>query len=179
MVGVGYGNFSLKPVNIYYRSARGAPDSGEVLWMFENSSAAGDMTVTDKSGLRLYNSGPHHSPYQFHYTWHWAGSYPFESTTTGTKDTVKVHMVRSPRSGAPGTVFTVKWASAGRTNCVFDVEIKRPGRAHYSFLKFGTTALSGSFTPKNAGYYVIRSRMRNTKTGKFSGFSPGALIHVT
>jgi hypothetical protein len=176
---VGYGTFTPSSVDIYYQHARDLPDSGMVTWTFGNSSSAGDMSATDSTGLSLYNSGPHHSPYSFSFTWKWAGTYSYHSTTIGTNGVVKVHMLRSPGSGALGTTFVLKWASAVRTNCVFDVEVKKPGATKWSYLTFGTTHLSQGYRPTVKGFYAIRTRLRNTTSHKFSGFSPAVLIDVT
>jgi hypothetical protein len=175
-ISVGSGNYSPITTNIYYLRARNSPDSGMVTWNFLNVA---NMSATDSTGLKLYDSGQHHSPYHYSFTWKWAGNYPFHSTTTGTKGVVKVHMVRSPATGALGTTFVLKWASALRTNCVFDVEVKKRGAANWSYLRFGTTLLSVGYRPVARGFYAIRTRLRNTTLNKSSGFSPAALIDVT
>jgi hypothetical protein len=62
---------------------------------------------------------------------------------------------------------------------VFDVEIKHQGQARWSYMRFATTALSTSYTPRKTGWYAIRSRIRSKATNRSSGFSPAVLIHVT
>ena len=136
------------------------------------------MSVTDSTGLNLFNSGVHHSPHSLTFIWKWAGTYPYHSTTNGAKGVVKVHMVRSPGRGALGTTFVLKWASALRAGCVFDVEVKKPGVA-WSYLRFGTTLLSYGYRPPVKGWYAIRARLRNKTTNRSSGFSPVVLIDVT
>jgi hypothetical protein len=91
---------------------------------------------------------------------------------------IAVHMVRSPGRGPLGTTFLLKWASALRTNCAFDVEVKKPGVV-WKYLSFGTTHLSMGYRPTVKGWYGIRVRLRNTVSKKFSGFSPTVLLDVT
>jgi hypothetical protein len=38
-----------------------------------------------------------------------------------------------------------------RSGDVFDVEIKHQGRARWSYMRFATTALSTSYTPRKTG----------------------------
>ena len=178
LVEVSSGGFSPSPVQIYYRDASSQADSGTITWDFFNA-ASSPMTVTDQSGLGLYDTGPRHSPYKFTHVFTMAGIFPYSSTTTGTKSGVWVHMVRTPGSAPLGSSFTVRWASGRRTNCVFDVEIKHQGSPHWTYLRIGTTSLSTAFTPHKTGWNAIRSRVRNTVTHKASYFSPAVLIHVT
>jgi hypothetical protein len=173
-----YTFYSPTVTTIYYYHARDVADSGGVTWYFHNSTSDGEMTATDSTGLNLYNSGNRHSPQSFSYTWKWAGTYPFHSTTTGTKGAVKVLMVRSPARGALGTSFTLKWASALRAACAFDVEVKKPG-VPCAYLRFGTTLMSYAYRPTVRGWYGIRTRLRNTTNNKASGFSPVVLLDVT
>jgi hypothetical protein len=172
------GNSYLPPTsNILYYQARGAPDSGMVTWKFLNGSIQ-DMSVTDSTGLNLYDSGQHHGPRSFAFTWKWAGTYHYHSTTNGANGVVRVHVVRSPAGGALGTSFVLKWASALRTGCVFDVEVKKPG-VPWSYLRFGTTLFSYGYRPTVKGWYALRTQLRNKTTNKSSGFSPVVLIDVT
>jgi hypothetical protein len=177
-IAIGYGSYSAPTTDIFYVHARGLPDSGTVTWFFDNPAGLGDMSATDSTGLNLYDTGQHHSPHTFSFVWKWAGTYPFHSTTTGTKGTVKVLMVRSPARGALGTSFVLKWASALRAGCAFDVEVKKPG-VPWTYLRFGTTLMSYAYRPTVKGWYAIRSRLRNTTNNKASGFSPVVLLDVT
>lgn len=174
-----YGSFNPAIASIYYYHARAQPDSGMVTWTFGNPSSTGDMTVTDSTGLNLYNSRKHHSPYSFSVVWKWAGTYRYHSSTTGTNGKVKVYMVGRPARAALGTTFVLKWAHALRTNCVFDVEVRRPGSTHWGYLTFGTRLLSEGYRPGAKGFYAIRARMRNTISHKASGFSPIVFLGVT
>ena len=174
---VGPGFYSPTSVNIYYWHARSLPDSGTVDWTFANPSSQ-DTSVTDSTGMNLCNSGSHHSPHGFSFTWKWAGTHLYHSTTNGAKGVVKVHMLRGPGRGALGTTFVLKWASALRAGCVFDVEVKKPG-VPWSYLRFGTTLFSYGYRPTVKGWYAIRARLRNKTSNKSSGFSPVVLIDVT
>jgi hypothetical protein len=172
-------SFSPSALTILYQVPN-TPASGQVEWDFNNNpSILPDMSATDSTGLNLFNSGPHHSPHAFTYTFKWAGSFPYHSTTNGAKGVIHALMQRSPAAGGLGTTFTLHWASVGRTNCVFDVEVKRPGTTKWAYLKFGTTALTATYKPAKRGWYGVRSRIRNTASKKFSLFSPVTLIHVT
>lgn len=175
---VGPGSYSPPTVTIIYRHAQSLADSGAVDWSFQNASSS-PMTVTDKTGLGLFDTGSRHSPFKFAYVFNWAGTYPFRSTTTGTVGGVRVDLVRKPGTAALGSAITFRWALSGRTNCVFDVEIKHQGQAHWSYMRFATTALSTTYTPKKTGWFEVRSRLRNKTTNRSSGFSPSVLVHIT
>ncbi len=177
-VGVGPGSFSPKVATIYYYHAFGPPDSGTVKWSFENSSST-PMSVTDSTGLGLYNTGSHSAGYSLTYIFKWAGTFPYHSVPTPAVGAIRSDMVRSPGTAPLGSAITFKWASAGRTNCVFDVEIKHQGQLHWAYMRFATTALSTAYTPKKTGWIEVRARIRNKNTNKSSGFSPSVLVHIT
>jgi hypothetical protein len=175
VVSVGPSSFSPTKVTIRYP---GGIYSGEVMWFFSNA-ALFPTSVTDSTGLNLYDTGQRHSPYEFNHIFRWAGDYPYRSTTNDAKGIIRVAMSRHPHAGSLGTAFSLTWASARRRNCVFDVEVHRRGAAHWSFLKFGTSALTGTFTPRSTGVYAVRSRLRNTVSKAYSKFSPSVFIDVT
>src|SRR6478609_7361314 len=67
-VSVGASSFSPKRVTISYPHGAYA---GEIMWFFSNASAF-PMSVTDSTGLNLYDTGPRHSPYQKNFIFKWA-----------------------------------------------------------------------------------------------------------
>jgi arylsulfatase A-like enzyme len=139
-------------------------------------------TITDTTGMGLFDSGPLSPGAPYSATYLGAGSYPYADslhpTMTGT---IKVPLVISPTSGTIGTAFTVTWAAAAAsTGYGFDVQIRRPGSSAWTNWQLGQVVRSGAFVPDvGPGTYSFRARMRSTLTGSTSGWSAVASISVS
>jgi len=128
-------------------------------------------SVTDNSGLGLFDSGPLAPGSTFSYTYVGAGTYKVLDSTTGHTGKVQVQMTAAPASGGTSTSFTITWASAVTPGAVYDVQVKRPGSSVYAAFRTGVTTLSASFTPDaGAGTYVFRAKTRAPGGGQ-SGWS--------
>lgn len=155
----------FSPATAY--STQGAP----VLWA---ASGARDHTVTDASGMGLFDSGSLSAGSTFTFTFAAAGAYTYRSTLdSGMNGTVKIPIVVQPAVGSASTAFGIGWASeAPPAGYVYDVQIQRPGSTWKKWSSFwGTVATSGMFTPDvGAGTYSFRARMRLPSIARQSGW---------
>jgi len=118
-------------------------------------------TVTDTSGLGLFDSGPLPAGTTYTVPVLGAGQYPFACTIhPSMTGALKVGLVATPSSGSTTTAFTIQWAvGQAPTGYVFDVQIKRPGTTTWKALATDTTGGQLAFTPdKGAGTYSFRAR---------------------
>jgi uncharacterized repeat protein (TIGR01451 family) len=154
---------------------------GTVQWNFFGPSG---HTVTDKTGMTLFDSGVLLPVTYFRYTYVGAGNYGFTSTS----DTLNpmngktvVPLKVAPGSGTTATPFTLTWASSSApAGFVFDVQVKRPGATGYANLFTAQTTPSGTFTPDaGPGTYSFRARMRKPAVGKKSAWSNAVSISVS
>jgi plastocyanin len=137
-------------------------------------------TVTDQSGLALFDSGslPPGAVYtQFYLA---AGAYNYKCTIHGFTGTVKVPTLASPGTGQQSTVFTVTWAAdRAPTGFAFDVQIQRPGSSQWTTWQSAQTLNSATFTPDSGtGTYKFRARYRSSTSSKASKWSGPASIRV-
>jgi plastocyanin len=148
-------------------------------WLFPSSNTA-DQTVTDGTGLGLFDSGFKHPGSTFTFTFTAAGSYRVIDAATANSATVNVALGISPLSGSTTTPFTVLWSSAPPpSGDVFDIQVQRPGGSFTDWL-VGQTATSAAFTPDaGTGTYSFQARLRNTSSGATSGWSPPTSISVS
>jgi plastocyanin len=117
-------------------------------------------TVTDTSGMGLFDSGPMPAGTSASVPVVGAGGYPFEcSIHPSMTGTLKVGVLASPSSGTTSTDFSVRWAAGQESGFVFDVQVKRPGATAWMPLMTDTQAGSTTFTPDHgAGTYSFRAR---------------------
>jgi plastocyanin len=161
-----------------FQPARAKAHAGDtVVWKFVGSSV---HSVTDHTGLLLFDSGPVAAGGRFTFTFGSAGTYFYGcSIHPLERAKVSVPIVAAPLSGGITSSFTITWASAVPTGYVADIQVKRPGTAIFRpFLK-GTTTTKTRFTPNaGAGSYSFRARLRLPAVGSSSGWSPVATIAV-
>src|SRR3954451_13424740 len=118
-------------------------------------------TVTDTSGLVLFDSGPLPAGTTYTVPVLGAGQYPFACTIHPSMTGVlKVGVVASPSSGSTTTTFTIQWAvDEAPAGYVFDVQVKRPGTTAWKELATDTTTGQLTFSPdKGTGTYSFRGR---------------------
>lgn len=152
---------------------------GTVVWDF--TAAARSHTVTDRSGMGLFDSGivsPGGPSFEFEFPA--AGSYPY--TCTLHVDAMNGHVdvpVRVwPESGPLGRMFTVRWASERASDgYVYDVQIKEPGGG-WTRWRAGTTIARAPLEPEREGEFRFRARLRSLEDGA-SEWSRGASLMVT
>jgi uncharacterized repeat protein (TIGR01451 family) len=137
-------------------------------------------TVTDDTGLNLYDSGAKQHGATYSFTYKAAGTYLYICTIHGFTGTVQLAPTVSPTKGPQGSPFTIKWASAAPpSGDVFDVQVMVPGGVFVDWMT-NQTAMSATYVPTSGpGNYAFRARLRNPSTLAASAYSPGAMIKVT
>jgi plastocyanin len=141
-------------------TSRAPAQNTAVLFRFLGPS---QHTVTDTSGMGLFDSGPLPPGTTFTVPVIGAGQYPFAcSIHPSMTGVLKVGVLANPSSGSTTTSFTIQWATGpAPTGFVFDVEVKRPGTTAWKAFATGTTASQLAFTPdKGTGTYSFRARTK-------------------
>jgi streptogramin lyase len=139
-------------------------------------------TVTDASGMALFDSATRKVATSYSFTFTCAGNYAFKNTLIPTQTgTVAVPLVASATTGTVTTTFTLTWAKATPpTGYVVDVRVQRPGTTTYATWKSGVTTTSATFVPDaGVGSYLFQARLRKTATGAASGWSNAKTITVS
>jgi hypothetical protein len=145
------------------------------------NDGANNHTVTDASGLGLYDTGSISPGSTFVYFFIGAGIYNYNCTIhTSMRGQVKVPILASPPSGGMTTTFTITYAgNQAPVGFAFDVQIKRPGQAWTDWLtdQYDNEA---SFVPDGGtGTYQFRARYNNTVNGKTAKWSTPVAINVS
>jgi streptogramin lyase len=100
---------------------------GSGFWSY--SDAAEDThSVTDSSGLGLYDSGPRDPGSVFQFQYFAAGVYPY--TDEGSSDTgsISVPMISNKKHGHLGDSFTLRWATITAPEpLLYEVQVMTPG----------------------------------------------------
>jgi hypothetical protein len=147
-----------------------------VVWSIDEADATGH-SVTDATGMNLFDSGVRAPGGSFSYTFIAAGTYPIIDTVSETRSRVVVP-VRARILSEVDRRFKVRWAS-GRAPAgfVYDVQSRTAGSnawelvAHASWPRNDFDALPGT--------YEFRARLRKLGADTHSGWSPAALRHDT
>lgn len=149
-------------------------------WSIPSTDAAGH-TVTDGTGMGLFDSGLRAPGTSYTFRFFAAGTYVVIDTEASHTGTIKVPADATPPSGGMGTTFTVAWASTSpHTGYVFDAQILRPGAADWADWQTGVTMVGADFVPDaGPGTYSFRARLRNTANGAASDWSPAVSIEVS
>jgi len=149
-----------------------------VPWSFYGSIP---HTVTDSTGMRLFNSGYQAAGSHFVYGFDAAGAYQYKCADPShvpMNAVVRVPVKVRPLQGPPGTTFTVTWSTvAAPAGFVFDVQISRPGQAFQNWVT-GTTARRKTLSPTNLGRYRFRARLRKLSNNNATGYSPAVEFKV-
>jgi hypothetical protein len=151
---------------VFSPTARSPAQDTAVLFRFQGPS---QHTVTDTSGMALFDSGPMPAGTAEVIPVIGAGKYPFAcSIHPSMTGQLKVGVRADPSSGSRTTAFAVQWAAAPAPDgFVFDVQIKRPGTSTWKTLLNDATSEGISFTPDaGGGTYGFRAR-----TQRISGSS--------
>jgi streptogramin lyase len=141
-------------------------------WVFEGPSV---HTVTDSSGMGLFDSGDRLPVSYYLFAFSAAGSYPFRDTHNHqVKGTVSVPIVVTLTD--PSDASATWSSSAPPSGYVFDVQVEQPGSTTFLDWKTSQTATSASFGPGDplyvgAGTYSFRARLRKVSNGAASGYS--------
>ncbi len=167
---VAVADFSYTPDQV--KAVQGAV----ICWSFSGPS---NHSVTDSTGMGLFDSGQLGPGGSFSHAFDSAGTYPYHCTVhAAMKGSVEIPVNITPRTGGLHRTFTVAWSTVQPApNVVFDVQLRSPGR-HWRSWEKGVTAVSGDFLPRFLGRYSFRARMRDATTGKHTGYSPVETIRV-
>jgi hypothetical protein len=149
------------------------------IWHFDGANTM-QHSVTDASGLGLFDSGLRPAGGSFTWTLAWAGSFTTSDASTSNVGVIRALMFAQPRFGGEATTFKVIWASAAPpAGDVLQVQIERPGDAGFSDWQSGA-ATSADFVPDaGVGDYFFRARVANAGQTLASGWSRVIAIHVT
>lgn len=150
-----------------------------VVWTLASTSE--HHTVTDTTGMQLFDSGSLDLGDSCDYTFTAAGDYDyycvFHTNMTGR---IHVPLWVGPAKGSRTTTFTLIWASADpASGYAFDVKVRKPHATAWRLLHSATASRSGTFVPHGGvGVYRFEARLRQISTGKTAGWSPPAMITV-
>lgn len=173
MFAASVGDFAFSPNNV------NPSLGGGVQWTFNGPSS---HTVTDNTGMGLFDTGAQATGATFKYFFLSAGNYKYICTIHPTlmRGFVKVKPTAAPPTGGIATSFIVTWAADhAPTGFVFDIQIKRPGGNWTPWLS-AQTVQSGTFVPdQGIGTYQFRARYHSTVSGKASAYSPAVSIVVS
>ena len=137
-------------------------------------------TVTDTTGMQLFDSGSLDKGDACDYTFTAAGDYDyycvFHTNMTGR---IHVPVWVGPSTGTRTTTFKLVWASADpAAGYAFDVKVLKPHASIWRLMQSATTARGGTFVPHwGSGVYRFKARLRQLATGTTAGWSPPAADH--
>ena len=133
-----------------------------ISWEFAGPAA---QSVTDGSGMGLFDSGVQSFFSSFSFTFTAAGTYPFRSTTSTLAGSIKVVPALSSSSVAVGSPVTVTWASTTPApGYAFDVRYHRDGSASWTTWQSQVANVSADYVPNRAGKYSFEARLVNAAT---------------
>jgi plastocyanin len=149
----------------------------EVRWTNNGPSA---HTVTDNTGMGMFDSGTLATGSVFRFTYTAAGRFNYRCMFHNRSDErgrVSVPMMITPGSGATTTPFQLTWATvAPPAGYVFDVQIRRPGATSFSNWRLNQTVTGATFVPDaGTGTYEFQARLRNPGFGSAAYSAPFAI----
>jgi plastocyanin len=149
---------------------------GAVRW---TAGGSFDHTVTDASGMGLFNSGRLSPGDTYTFPFAAAGTYPYRCTLHAQETGIVGVRLDVPGSALVGVPFTVMWAfSSPPERYVFDVQVRLPGSISWSPWLRGTTELDGTYTATAPGTYAFRSRIRRPENHASSNWSRPERVKV-
>ena len=150
-----------------------------LVWTFAATNS-NHHTVTDVTGMHLFDSGSLGAGAACSFTFTAAGDYDyvciFHANMTGR---VHVPVWASPHRGTRATTFHLAWSAVQpASGFVFDVRVRSP-HGVWRQLRGGTTSTGGTFAPHGGtGVYLIEARMRQPSSGGAALWSDPASITV-
>ncbi len=146
---------------------------GTVTWTWDSSG----HSVTDTSGLDLFDSGVLDDGATFSYSPLAAATYKYSSTPDpGMEGRVRVPMKVHPTTGDRYTEFTITWAVTSQPDIWYYVK-GRVGTRHWDVFNDGAD-LSRKRT-LDPGTWQVKAQMFNINTGRVSAWSPILTVIVT
>ena len=148
-------------------------------WHFDAANTA-RHSVTDASGLGLFDSGLRPVDGSFVWTLNWAGSFPTTDSASGNMSVIRAPILAQPRSGDTSTTFSIIWGAVPPpAGDLLQVQVERPGSADFVDWQSGS-ATSADFVPDaGPGDYFFRARIANGGGTLASDWSRMIAIHVT
>lgn len=143
---------------------------------------AGSHSVTDSTGMDLFDSGPMPPGGAYTFPFVAAGIYSYQCTVVpAMTGTIKAPMVLSPDTGTVDTAFTIQWATdAPPEGFVYDVKIQRPRSTGWTLWQDGVSTTSTTFVPDSGtGTYSFKAHIRETSTGSTARYSAAQSITVS
>jgi hypothetical protein len=163
----------------FSRGSLGTPRGATVAWSI---SSAGHLShsVTDATGLELFDSGLRPPGSSFAYTFFAAGMYEVLDRRTMDRMQVAVPVGARPSRGDIETEFKIGWASkVSPIGYVYDVQVRRPGSSMFEDWLMGSRHSSAAFIPDaGVGTYWFRARIRLQEENMGSGYSRPVAIQV-
>ncbi|MFL5766464.1 MAG: sulfatase-like hydrolase/transferase [Actinomycetota bacterium] len=160
-----------------------ATRGSRVSWSFDGPS---DDSVTDTSGLALFDSGARPAGGSYSFVPPGAGNYAYadgqDPSVTGS---IRVPIAVSPETGTTSTRYRVTWAADPPSGAhAFQVQVRPPGATKFSdwlpasgsdFAVFDSSSASWS----GRGVYAFRARYVRTPSGAATGYSGVRVMDVT
>jgi hypothetical protein len=150
-----------------------------VAWLFDPANV-GEHSVTDASGLGLFDSGTRGPGEGFTFSYFSAGTYGVTDTIALHTGSVQVALHARPRQGPETGTFRIVWADRRLPGVyVADIQVKRPGSEEFVDWLIGQTVFAANFVPDaGSGTYEFRARVRDPISGAASEYSPVASLEV-
>jgi acetyl esterase/lipase/plastocyanin len=153
-------------------------------WVQWTNDGTKNHTVTDTSGMKLFDSGPIAPGHLFKQPFIASGVYGYTSSSDPSwSATVKVPVQATPKTVAPGNPYVVTWAAqAPPPGFGFDVQYKSPGASKWSGWQNGVTTMSATVATTSStteGGWGYRARAHQQSTGLTSQWSATTTVTVT
>jgi hypothetical protein len=152
------------------------PQGATVTWRVSwNAKQA--HSITDHSGLRLFDSGLLRPGTVFRHRYPGGGRYATADVTSGLTGTISIPATASPQTGDVSTPFTIRASSAAApTGFVYVTQIQRPGSIEWE--PWRTGPVNRFVADAGVGTYAFRVRLERKGSDRFPGWSPTATIAV-
>jgi len=160
-----------------------ASRGSRVSWQFDGPS---DHSVTDTSGMNLFDSGKRGPGTSYSFIPPGSGNYAYaDGQDVSTTGSIRVPAAVSPETGTVSTRYRVTWATDPPSGAhAFQVQVRPPGATTFRNWIAASTddfAVFDASSPmwSGRGRYAFRARYVQTTTGAASGYSAVCAIDVT
>jgi plastocyanin len=152
------------------------PEGATVTWRVDGT-AGRSHSITDGSGLGLFDSGLLPPGTRYRHRYPGGGTYATRDRANGMRGWVSVPAAAEPAAGDASTDFTIGASSAAApAGFVYVTQVRRPGSTNWMPWRTGTV---NTFVPDaGAGTYAFRVRLERKGADRSSGWSPAASIAV-
>ncbi len=143
-------------------------------WHFQSANTI-RHSVTDATGMSLFDSGLRGHDRSYLRRFSAAGTYRVVDAGTGRLQQIQVPMKAQSQLGR----IRITWSiAAPPRGFVFDVQIRRPGASSFARLKHGTTSTTSTLLARH-GTYSFRARLRRLSANRACGWSPSASVTIS